>query len=101
MWKRNRRRKTGTPGVFSITHDDGTKTYVARWKVARRLSITDPLTMRRRTVERRAASFEDACRLRAEGVAAERERRPADRSPAESLGERLMAAEWFEYWVRR
>jgi hypothetical protein len=95
-----RRHKTEVRGISYIVHDDGSRTYIARWKEARRLIITNPLTMRRRTIRRRAATFEEACRLKAAGEAAARKsRRPP--SAAEEAAERVMAAEWFEYWVRQ
>jgi hypothetical protein len=94
------RHETGTPGISYVEAADGTRTYIATWMEERPLDIADPLTTRRRMVERRAATFEEARRLKAEGEAAEREGgRP--QSPVKRLAERTMAAKWFEYWVRR
>lgn len=97
-----RRHKTKQRGVYYVEHEDGTRSYVATWKVEPSLNILDPLAMKPGTVEKRAATFDEACRLKAEGEAAERKRRhQRSQGPARQLAERMMAVKWFEYWVRR
>ena len=96
-----KRHKTGQRGVYYFEHEDGTRTYIATWMEREPLSITDPLTTRRRMVEKRASTFDEACRLRAKGEAAGRKDKSSRRGFIEGLGERMMAAKWFEYWVRR
>lgn len=97
-----RGRRTRKRGVYSVTHDDGTRSYIATWKEGRPADIFDPLSTRRRTVEMEAATFDQACLLQAEGVAAEQERlgKPTQ-SFAEKLGEWVMAMKYFEYRGRR
>lgn len=95
-----RRHRTKQRGVYFIEHEDGTRSYIATWKEERPLRITDPLTTRRITVEKRVATFDEACRLKAEAEVAEQNRQP-QRGRIEQLAERMMAAKWFEYWVRR
>ena len=97
---RARRHKTKKKGVYYVEGADGTRSYVATWRHEVPLNIADPLTTRRRKIEKRASTFDEACRLKAEGEASERQRRPSQ-GPAERLGERIMALKWFEYWVRR
>ena len=92
--------KTQKKGVYSVTEGDGTTSYIATWKVKRPLNIMDPLSWVAKTVTKEAATFEEACRLQAEGEAAERVA-ALERSPETSLAERMMAAGWFRYWVRR
>ncbi len=97
-----KRQMTTKRGIYFVESEDGTRSYIATWKEELPLSIFDPLTTKRRTIEKQASTFERALRLKAEGEAAERKRR---REPsqgfAEQLGERVMAAKWLEYWVRR
>lgn len=94
--------KTDKAGIVSVDRDDGTRSYVATWDECQPIDIADPLTTRRRSVERHAPTFEAACRLQAKGEAAERKRqRTHPQSRPQRLGERLMAGKWFEYWVRR
>lgn len=94
--------KTEKEGIYSIDHEDGTRSYIATWDEQQPISITDPLTTKRAWIERRAETFEEACRLQAQGEDAERKRqRKHPQSRPQRLGERLMAAKWFEYWVRR
>lgn len=105
QWLRARsrpeRRRTSVRGIYSVESEDGTRSYVATWTKRQPLDITDPLTTTRRTVvEKRAATFDEACRLKAEGEVAERRRDP-QQGRAQNLAERVMAAKWFEYWVRR
>lgn len=95
-----RRHRTRQRGVYFVEHEDGTRSYIATWKEERPIRITDPLTTRRVTVEKRASTFDEACRLRAEAEVAGRNRQPP-RGRIEQLAERVMAAKWFEYWVRR
>ena len=95
-------RKTEKDGIFSIDHEGGTRSYIATWDEQQPINIADPLTTRRRSVERPASTFEAACRLQARGEEAERKRqRTHPQSRPQRLGERLMAGKWFEYWVRR
>ena len=97
-----KRHRTKKRGVYFVEDEDGTRSYIATWEIERPLQITDPSAMMRRTVEKPATTFEEACRLQAEGEAAERVRHGRTaRSPAQRLGERIMAGKWFEYWVRR
>ena len=95
-----KRHRTTKRGVYFVVDEDGSRSYVATWREARPVDITDPFGIRRRRIEKSAATFEEACRLKAQGEATERKRRRLQ-SKAEGLGERLMAAKWFEYWVRR
>ena len=102
IYVRAKRHKTTKRGIYYFESEDGTRSYIATWKEELPLSITDPLTTKRRTVEKQASTFERAARLKAEGEAIERKRRrEPSQSFAEQLGERVMAAKWFEYWVRR
>lgn len=97
-----KRRRTKQRGVYSIKHEDGTRTYIATWKEERPLNVTDPLATFTRTVEEEAATFDQACLLQAEGEAAERRRqgRPPE-GIIERLGNRMMAMKFFEYRGRR
>ena len=95
-----RRHRTQRRGVYPTEGEDGTRSYIATWKEQKPVRIADPLTTKRRRVEKRTTTFDEACRLKAEGEAAERKRQPSQ-SFVERLGERMMAAKWFEYWVRR
>lgn len=98
----SRWRKTEKEGIFSVEHEDGSHSYLATWDEHQPINITDPLTTRRIRIERSASTFEEACRLQARGQEAERTRqRTYPQSRPQRLGERLMAARWFEYWVRR
>ena len=95
-------RKTEKEGIYSIDHEGGTRSYIATWDEHKPISITDPLTTKRARIERHAETFEEACRLQAQGEEAERKRqRRHPQSRPQRLGERLMAAKWFEYWGRR
>ena len=94
--------RTDRDGVISVEQADGTRSFVATWDEQQPIDITDPLTTRRKTVERQASTFEAALRLQARGEEAERKRqRTNPQSRPQRLGERLMAGKWFEYWVRR
>ncbi len=94
--------KTDKEGIFFVEHKDGTRSYIATWDEQRPVNIADPLTTRRRSVERLAPTFDAACRLQAKGEATERKRqRTHPQSRPQRVGERLMAGKWFEYWVRR
>jgi hypothetical protein len=97
--KRHRTRKRG---VYFIRHEDGTRSYIATWREERPLDVTNPLATRPRTIEREAATFNMACRLKVEGEAAERKRQgKPSQSPARRLGQRMMALKYFEYRSRR
>jgi hypothetical protein len=92
------RHHTDKPGIYYLDGEDGRRTYLATWKVERSLAPTDPLATQQRTVARRAPTFAEACRLQAEGEAAERtRRRTARENIVQRLTGRLMAAKWFEY----
>ncbi len=94
--------KTDKAGIVTVEQRDGTRSYIATWDEQQPINIADPLTTRRRSVERHASTFEAACRLQARGERAERKRqRSHPQSRPQRLGERLMAGKWFEYWVRR
>lgn len=97
--KRHRTRKRG---IYFIDHDDGTRSFLATWKEERPINIADPLTTRPVVVEREAATFDLACLLKAEGEAAERKRRGEESASfVQRLGERMMAAKYFEYRGRQ
>ncbi len=100
---RARRHRTKMRGVHYVTAEDGTRSYIATWKESWPVDATDPLSARRRRVEREAATFDEACRLKAEGEAAERERRSRGFSsrPGERMSARFLALKWFEYRGRR
>ena len=94
--------KTEKAGILAVDHHDGARSYIATWDEQQPINIADPLTTRRRSIERPAPTFEAACRLQARGEEAERKRqRRNPGSRPQRLGERLMAGKWFEYWVRR
>ena len=96
------RHKTKKPGIYYLDRKDGSRTFIATWREQRPIKSTDPLATAPRTVARRAATFEEACKLQAEGEAAERER---DRTPPQSLvermAERVAALKFFEWRMRR
>ena len=96
------RQRTDKAGIYYVDRKDGTRTYIATWKEERPIKPTDPLATAPRTVARRAATFEEACKLQAEGEAAERAR---DRKPPQSLverrAERVAALKFFEWRMRR
>lgn len=98
-----KRHRTKKRGVYYVEREDGTRSYIATWKESVPLNVTDPLTTTRGRVERYAATFDDACRLKAEGETAERKRRSRGffTRPGERMGERFMALKWFEYRGRR
>lgn len=96
----SRRHKTEREGIYSVVDSDGTRSFIATWKVKRPVNIMDPLSFKAKTMKARASTFEEACRLQEEGAAAAR-RAALERDPATGLGERMMAAGWFRYWVRR
>ena len=100
--RKAKRHATAKRGLYYVESEDGTRSYIATWKEELPLTMVDPLTTKRRTVEKQASTFEEAARLKAEGEAAERKRRrePSQRF-VEQLAERVMAAKWFEYSVRR
>lgn len=91
-----KRHKTSVKGIYYVEAADGARSYIATWREERPLDVSRPLSFRRRRVEQRAASFDEACRLKAAAETASG-RRP----PSRSVAERMMAAKWFEYWVRR
>ncbi|MDH3248234.1 MAG: hypothetical protein OEQ47_04700 [Acidimicrobiia bacterium] len=94
--------KTEKEGNYSLDHEDGTRSYIATWDEHQPISITDRLTTKCGWIERHAETFEEACRLQAQGEEAERKRqRKHPQSRPQRLGERLMAAKWFEYWAGR
>ncbi len=96
------RHKTDKPGIFYLDRKDGSRTYIATWDVQRPLRVTDPLTTASRTVARRAKTFEEACRIQADGEAAERARdRGEPQSLAERMAERVAALKFFEWRMRR
>lgn len=96
------RHKTGKAGIYYLDRKDGTRTYIATWEEDRPLRPTDPLATSRRTVARRAETFDDACRLQAAGEAAERTRQQTpSHSLADRIAERFMAMKWFEWRSRR
>lgn len=96
------RHATDKPGIFYFDRKDGTRTFIATWEVRRPLRVTDPLTTASRTVAKRARTFEEACRLQAEGEAAERTRdREEPQSLAERMAERVAAFKYFEWRMRR
>ena len=97
-----KRHKTRKRGVYYVQDEDGTRTYFATWKEERPLTTTNPLATKPRTIEKEAPTLELACLLKAEGEAAERERRSnPPRSFVERLGEMMMAFKYFEYRGRR
>lgn len=97
-----KRRTTRKRGVYYVQDKTGTRTYIATWKEERPLTTLDPLATKPRTVEKEAPTFELACLLKAEGEAAERERRSRpSRSFVERLGEMMMAFKYFEYRGRQ
>lgn len=96
------RHATDKPGIYYLDRNDGTRTFIATWEVQRPLRVTDPLTTKSRTVARRAKTFDEACRLQAEGEAAERARdRGEPQSLAERMAERVAALKFFEWRMRR
>lgn len=96
------RHETEKPGVYYVDRKDGTRVYIATWETQRPLRVTDPLASASRTVARRAATFAEACKLQAEGEAAERAReRGEPQSLAERMAERVAALKFFEWRMRR
>ena len=97
-----KRHKTRKRDVYYVRLKDGTRSYIATWKEDRRLTVTDPLATKPRTVEKEAATFDLACRMKAEGEAAERKRQgKPSQNVVERLGQWMMAFKYFEYRGRQ
>lgn len=76
-----KRHKSRKPGIYYTELGDGTRSYIATWKVEEPVDFANRFNKKRKTIEKRAKSFDEACLLKTDGEAAEKKRRS---QPSES-----------------